>query len=311
MAFRLKLREPVADGIVRIGREQLREAAAALAEGTGRATAVHDARKCLKRLRALVSAAQPGLGRRTYRDIRACISTAARRLGPTREAAVMRQTLARLADHYDLPPAGAVGRVGAALKSPRALDEAVAVASARPALDRLAKAFEQLVFEKLTLDDIAAAMGAVLATGRHRFERAFDTGDDEAMHDWRKVVQLHWRHMALVSDAWPDAFQVRIETAKRLSHLAGEDNDLATLVRAVAAPAAKFREVDRAVIVAICRVRQGELRRITRPLGERLFAIDAAALDRTIVAAWRTAPLLQASESKSSVASGQIVTLVQ
>ena len=310
MAYRLKLREAPGDGFKRVGREQLRVAGAALAAGVAMPTAVHDARKALKRLRALIAGAAPCLERGQAKQLRALIAATARGLGPIREIAVMRETLKRLSAHYEIAPAGAFDRVGGALEIHPAIGAGVALAAVRPSLGRLAKEFERITFDTLTLPGIAHAMGATLAKGRRRFEHAFETLGDEDMHQWRKAVQLHWRHMALVADAWPEAFSARVETAKRLSHLSGEDNDLATLIRFVDTCPDGVRAVDRAVVSAVCRLRQGELRTLTRPLGERLFTLDAVGLAETITVAWRTAPLLRSTESNGGFPGGQINTLM-
>ena len=61
MTYRFKLQEPVADGVRRIGLEQVEIAAAKLASKDDIPAAIHDARRCLKRLRALLRLIRPGL----------------------------------------------------------------------------------------------------------------------------------------------------------------------------------------------------------------------------------------------------------
>ncbi len=52
---------------------------------------------------------------------------------------------------------------------------------------------------------------------------------DEDFHALRKSVQQHWRHMQLLSRAWPEALSARADEAKALSQLLGEDHDLYVL----------------------------------------------------------------------------------
>ena len=68
MTYRFKLQEPIADGVRRIGLEQIDIAAAKLAgKKDDPAVAIHDARRCLKRLRALLRLVRPGVAETTYR----------------------------------------------------------------------------------------------------------------------------------------------------------------------------------------------------------------------------------------------------
>ena len=67
MTYRFKLQEPIAEGVRRIGLEQIDIAAAKLASKDDIAAAIHDARRCLKRLRALLRLVRPGLAEAAYR----------------------------------------------------------------------------------------------------------------------------------------------------------------------------------------------------------------------------------------------------
>ena len=67
MTYRFKLNESVSAGASRIGMEQIDIAEARLASRDDIPTAIHDARRCLKRLRALLRLIRPALAESTYR----------------------------------------------------------------------------------------------------------------------------------------------------------------------------------------------------------------------------------------------------
>ena len=67
MTYRFKLQEPISEGVRRIGLEQIEIAAAKLASKDDVASCIHDARRCLKRLRALLRLIRPGLAETVYR----------------------------------------------------------------------------------------------------------------------------------------------------------------------------------------------------------------------------------------------------
>src|SRR5262245_16843053 len=96
MPFRFKLSEPFEDGWPRIGREQIERALAQL-EGSGdRAVAVHETRKSLKRLRALLQLIRPALGEEAYRAENAHLREIARLLSGARDRHVLFETIAKL-----------------------------------------------------------------------------------------------------------------------------------------------------------------------------------------------------------------------
>ena len=73
MAYRLIRGEGVPAGVRRIAREQLQAAVAHLRSRTGsRDEQIHEARKCMKRLRALARLVRTELGNEAYRRENAC-----------------------------------------------------------------------------------------------------------------------------------------------------------------------------------------------------------------------------------------------
>jgi hypothetical protein len=108
-------------------------------------------------------------------------------------------------------------------------------------------------------------------------------------------VQLHWRHMALLSRGWPEAMSARAGEAKELSRLLGEDHDYSVLLAFVGelgespvAPAALATLTER------CRACQADLRAQARPRGERLFAERADDLKERVALYWTSAGRLAA-----------------
>ena len=68
MPFRFKLTEPFEEGCRRIAREQIERAQCQLKAPGDPVAAVHETRKSLKRLRALLRLVRPALGEQTYRE---------------------------------------------------------------------------------------------------------------------------------------------------------------------------------------------------------------------------------------------------
>ena len=111
MTYRFKLQEPIGQGVRRVGLEQIEIAAAKLADKGDISTAIHDARRCLKRLRALLRLIEPGLAEGLYRREAARLAGIGRLLAGARDLHVMQQTLGKLTRRFDALPAGATERL--------------------------------------------------------------------------------------------------------------------------------------------------------------------------------------------------------
>ena len=115
MAYRLKLKEPLTKGVRRIAGEQLGNAAARLEGGSNPETSVHEARKSLKRTRALLRLVRPGLGEADFRKANARLRDIARSLSAARDRDVVRALLKGL-EEAKPSIAKAAGRLLAALE---------------------------------------------------------------------------------------------------------------------------------------------------------------------------------------------------
>ncbi len=107
MTYRFKLQEPIGKGVARIGLEQIEIAEAKLASKDDISASIHDARRCLKRVRALLRLIQPGLDDGLYRREAARLAGIGKLLSGARDLDVMRQTLSKLESRLDAMPAGA------------------------------------------------------------------------------------------------------------------------------------------------------------------------------------------------------------
>src|SRR5512138_742089 len=96
MAYRLKLKEPLLKGVRRIAGEQLGNAAARLKSDSDIETCIHEARKSLKRTRALLRLVRPGLGDARFREANARLRDIARGLSAARDRDVVRALLTGL-----------------------------------------------------------------------------------------------------------------------------------------------------------------------------------------------------------------------
>jgi CHAD domain-containing protein len=293
MAFRLKLDEPVVKGFRRIGVEQIERALKQLA-GTEHAVGVHESRKCMKRIRALLRLGRAGLGETVFRTENAYFRGIAASLSPARDDQVLIETVVGLEAETRDETRASLARLKTALLSAQNQDLRTngsnAIDDARADLERALRRFRRLRLEPNTFSILIEGLTRCYRSGRKGLETAYGGGDDEAFHDWRKSVQTHWRQMALLSRAWPALFEVRVEAARELSQLLGEDHDLAILkARLAGFPAVVLDAGETADIMGLLVGRQRALRAAARPRGQLLFAEPAKAHGQRVAAMWEAA----------------------
>jgi CHAD domain-containing protein len=297
MAYRLKLDEPMDTGFRRILAEQIDRAIIRIEAGAAddAVTSVHEARKCLKRARALLRFVRPLLDNAAFKAMNGTLRDVGRALSGTRDLDVLGLTLADLRASRALK-ATVLQRLEAELAAARA--ESAAVAGVGQVTAEVRQALvAQLRAVVAGVPDVAIAasedrlatggLAACLADCRKSFRHAFETGDGEAFHEWRKSVQLHWRHMQLVQRAWPDYAHARIEEARALSALLGSDRDL-DLLQAFAASRSLPRTMLRQVADMVESRQQG-LRTAAKARGKRLLAEGTTGFCRRLASYWTVA----------------------
>lgn len=298
MSYRLKLKESVAHGLRRIALDQIEMAEEKLRGQGDAAGAVHDARRCLKRLRALLRLPRPGLDEAVYQREAKRLSATGRLLAGARDGHVMLHTLRLLQSRYGPLPDDANERLTGIITASDVADPEKLQDARRRALARLgaaAKFFRGPDLQAIEMAHVLDGMERVYKKarrGRHDCDRK---PSDEAFHTWRKAVQAHWRHMQLLSRAWPDVLMARAVEAKELSQLLGEDHDLAVLLdfarrQALSAPALEALETQ-------CRGLQHQLRALADLRGTRLLAESPEDLRAKLATYWNTAKKLHRAQA--------------
>jgi CHAD domain-containing protein len=280
MAYRLELDEGLHAGLRRAILEELQHAAGQLRPRKDQepVEAVHEARKSMKKARAVLRLVRKPLGKQTFRQENGVMRDIGRELAGARDADVMVQTLDGLRDR-------ATGHVGkTALDELRAhlAEQAqgtrVASGRRRAALVREVRALEQRV-EQWPLGDadwatVRSGMTRSYRAGRKAFARAHADPTVENLHEWRKRAKDFWYHHRLTRDLWPEVMKPYGSAAHELSDVLGDDHDLAVLRSLVAEgrDAAAVTPADLDPLVEVIDERRAELLEAARRLGRRLYA---------------------------------------
>lgn len=318
MAYRLTPGRKISHSVTQVGTDQIDRILAKFTSKTRNGSAVHEARKAMKRLRALLHLVKPVMRNTDFRRDEARIKMIARSLSGMRDLQAMLETIGKLEVHE--PPIGAgpcATAFRARLEAQRAVAEktlnGAGAAQTRKQLKEARQAFLDIVLEDDDFAAVALTLEGDYRKARHAFHRAYRIGEDEAFHDWRKYVQRHWRQLQLVAPSWPKALRPHIALARSLSEILGEDHDLAVLAGLVLADAEHLgsrRDVD--AYLDLCRRRQHQLRGMARDMGARLLAEKPSSLAARLKIYWATAPSTETDDQSGDEGdSGNVIVLAR
>ena len=250
--------------------------------------AVHDARKSLKKVRAVLRLMFKEMGpvasaeNALFRDL-------ARKLSALRDAAVLLETLDSLEKEL---PESVDPRLLATARESLAEDRAQVTGGLPEAQLTTAVAFAlERACERVRTWPLRATGFAALKPGlRRTFHRGRESlacvrenPSPELFHEWRKRVKDHWYHMRLLEGAWTEATRSYERSLKELETCLGDDHNLAMLrERAVAMGSA----VESDVLLAAIDRRQKLLRDRALHIGGRLYAPKSREFVQNIEEQW-------------------------
>jgi len=273
---------------------ELRRLARLVTSAAGRSAArrdetVHEVRKSLKRLRALLRLLRHALGPAEYRRENLALRDTARPLAEVRDAKVFVGTIQALAR--------------------RRSSRGTAARQLAPVVERLAAHHRALAERVLGTDRGLEAAAAVLAAvgaraerwtlpedqgwkllkpgfertyrrGQRAWRHARREGTSEALHEWRKEVKYLLYQLQVIELAWGAAERMLARRLDRLADLLGEDHDLAVVGTMVDDPVVD-RLIDR---------RRTVLQRQAFTAGGLVFQTPAATRLRSLENAWERWP---------------------
>ena len=266
--YRLKRGEALPEGVRRVARGRIDDAIDELGgkAGSGPEEAVHNARKDMKKLRALLRLVRGELGDEVYRRENACFRDAALELAGARDADVMLTTLDGL--KLDDTVSGPL-RQGLEAHRLRTAGGSRDQA-ARTVIEILTSARARVADWPLERDDFEAlrpGLERMYRRGKRDFRAVREEPSVEGLHEWRKRAKELWYHHSLLASLWKPVMNAVGDEAHELSDLLGDDHDLAVLLdwaRAHADPAPE--------LVEAVEERRAELQRDALELGARLYA---------------------------------------
>jgi CHAD domain-containing protein len=226
MAFRLDVGE-AGSGVQRVVVEQVARAMRSLISASAGSDddlddGVHDARKRLKRVRAVLRLVRDPIGEDRYREENARYRDIGRQLAPARDA--------RVARDLHVEHLGPSERLEAELRAARQTvrEPEVVGKVLRDLADGLGTV-GSWPLEGTEADLFADGLRRTYRSGRRAMAAEEKSPSAEQRHEWRKAVKYHWHHLELVAEAWPAVIEARAAETHRLADLLGDEHDLVLL----------------------------------------------------------------------------------
>ncbi len=298
MSFELAREESLAENAGRLARTRLDRILGALAvidDAPPSAEAVHECRRDLKKLRALLRLARSSLGREVYRQENAAFRDAGRVLSAVRDAQVLRHTFDKLrAELAGTVPADtttalqgglndAVAQAEATLGPGGRLPEVMAILTgARGRVEH----WPQPGKVGDSWRKPGRGLVKVYRRGRDAMRRAAGRFAEEGdFHEWRKQVKHLAYQFRLLSPLWGKAFKDHKKLAE-LSDLLGNEHDLAvlavTLFRQQPEPADAVADIYRHI-----GIQRRELQHAALKMGRRLYREKPRRFEQRLKRHWQ------------------------
>jgi CHAD domain-containing protein len=228
MGFRLKLREPLPDGLKRVFREQI-DAALRLCRHPAkqRGVTVHEVRKHLKKLRAAMRLAVGEVGKNQHAHEDRCVREIGRLVSDLRDAQVRLQTLVQLRDEAN-KKSDPFPRLEELLSLERESFSAAFDGWQKQAIPKLERAGERLAkwpLDRITWKQICGAVEKIYKRGQRGLAKTIKKPVPENFHAWRKRVKDLWYQLRILQPLNRTVFEEMAHDADVLGELLGLQHD--------------------------------------------------------------------------------------
>jgi CHAD domain-containing protein len=253
-----------------------------------RAELVHEARKAIKRMRALARLLRYELGEREFERVNSSLRAAGQRLAGARDAEVRLATLQRLRTRH--PKALAlegIERLSEQLERER--KQASEPTPPRDVLADIADMRRHLARWNLVEHDfeaLAPGLKRIYREGRRRYARVKreHARNAEHVHDWRKRVKSLYYALDMLGGASAKGTRDVTRRAERLGDVLGEEHDLWMFAAYLQEHPEAFGEDTSAheALLKLTERRRERLRERALELGARLYELGAGDFTRRI-----------------------------
>jgi len=287
MGFRLKLREPLPEGLKRVFREQIESALEMCRHpAKERGVTVHEVRKHLKKLRAAMRLAVSEVGKDRHAREDRCVRKIGRLVSDLRDAQVRLQTLIQLRDKKAKGRKNYLPHIEELLSLERESFSAAFAGWQKQAIPQLERVEARLLkwpLDGLTWKQICSAVCKIYKRGQRGLAKTISHPDPENLHAWRKRVKDLWYQLRILQPLNRAVLTEMAHDADVLGELLGSEHDLTFLwARLEKECGDESLRDELGKLEKLIRKRGKRLRTNSLELGRRFYAESAKAFAKRI-----------------------------
>lgn len=297
MSYQLRPDEPVSAGIKRVVHEEIETAIRELSgkEESGLDEAIHEARKCMKKIRGVLRLVRLELSdvylqeNTNYRDIGQLLSQ-------FRDAGAIVETCDALREKYHTEPGRASlasirrGLIARKEQTEQQGDIQKVLKGMAAMLRRSGKRVRTWPLAADGFAAIAPGLGDTFRRGQNALAVVRKHPLPENYHELRKRVKDHWYHIRLLEAVWDGAMPAYERRLKDLETWLGEDHNLVVLEEKVMAEPDFYGQApDIAVFRLLIRSYHRELRADALAMGRSIYRVKPRQFTAGMRRMWETA----------------------
>lgn len=291
MTIEINAQDTTVENIRRILSDLVSQAAAAL-EGEDVDEGVHQARKTIKRIRAVLRLVREPLGKKVYKRENQFYRDVARDLSGARDSYVLLKTLDKLVKrHKEQIDRRRIRPIRTYLQKQYEAQQAqfdeTVVAQTLGQLATAQKRLSMLTVSEEGFDALQDGLRRVYSGGRVQMWMARKHPRAEHFHEWRKNVKYMWHQLELVHPMWEPTMAVFTEELHALADDLGDEHDYAVLRQTLLELPQEVGDGE--VIYLLSRLIEAERTQLQRAAfrrGARIYAEDTRAFLLRLQAYW-------------------------
>jgi CHAD domain-containing protein len=281
MAYELIRSESVTENIQRIWAEEL-TAAIHILENLGNEPdkAVHEVRKGIKKIRAIVRLVRQPLGKDRFKQENIRYRDIGHMLSHIREAAVMIKTVEKLrkSDRKAMPRTACLHLRKQLLAKQKEASEGFfknkeAITAVLLALKEAKQNQPDISIARNSFDKLSTSIQLVYTRGSKTYENASKQPSIDSFHEFRKEVKTLWYHTRLLTPVWQGVLESYAVQLGILSELLGDDHDMGMLYEEIASGRLTFgRKATADTLLKLIENYRNTLQQQVHPLAKRIYA---------------------------------------
>jgi CHAD domain-containing protein len=295
MAYELLSNQSVAGNIGRIWSEELTAAIETLQNaGNNPDKAVHEVRKGMKKIRALLRLVRKSMGKELFARENVRYRNIGHMLSQVRDSAVMIKTLGKLKQaNPRAMPATAYKNTLHKLSEKKAeaarsfFENNQSIPAVLSALKQAKEGQPEVPVSKESFAVFGDNIRKIYERGIQAYKHAGKQPSIDNFHELRKEVKILWYHTRLLRPVWPGFMEAYASQLGTLSELLGDDHDMGVLYEQIASGSLTFsRKATAAKMQTLIEDYRNTLQQQIHPLAKRVFAEEPEAFTGRLKRYW-------------------------